>query len=79
MILQIITGGDVMNENIILYSTGCPQCKVLKDKLDDKGILYAENNSIDAMAALGITKVPILSIDGELYEFKEAVDWVNMK
>ena len=26
--------------NITLYSTGCPQCKVLKAKLDQAGIKY---------------------------------------
>lgn len=33
---------------ITLYSTGCPKCKVLKKKLEEKGIKYTENNSVDA-------------------------------
>lgn len=68
-----------MQDNIILYSTGCPRCEVLKSKLTDKAISYTENNSVDEMTALGITQVPILSVNGTLYEFKEAVEWVNNK
>lgn len=66
-----------MPKDIILYSTGCPRCEVLKSKLTDKSILYSENNSVEEMTALGITQVPILSVDGQMYEFKEAVEWVN--
>ena len=68
-----------MQDNIILYSTGCPRCEVLKSKLNDKAISYTENNSVDEMTALGITQVPVLSVNGNLYEFKEAVEWVNNK
>lgn len=62
---------------VILYSTGCPRCNVLKNKLNDKGIQYSENNSIEEMTSLGITQVPILGIGNEMLEFKEAVEWVN--
>lgn len=64
-------------QEVILYSTGCPKCDVLKKKLDDKGVSYIENTSTETMLGLGITQVPVLSIDGELKGFKEAVEWVN--
>lgn len=64
-------------QNIILYSTGCPRCDVLKDKLDTKAISYSVNNSVDEMTELGISEVPVLSISGQLLKFKEAVEWVN--
>lgn len=64
-------------QSIILYSTGCPRCDVLKDKLDTKAISYSVNNSVDEMTELGISEVPVLSINGQLLKFKEAVDWVN--
>lgn len=69
-------GGHGMPD-VILYSTGCPRCDVLKDKLETKGVVYTENNSVEEMTALGIDEVPILSIDGKLHNFKEAVEWVN--
>lgn len=63
--------------DIILYSTGCPRCTVLKAKLDSKKISYEEIYSIDTMIGLGISQVPVLSVNGQLKDFKEAVDWVN--
>lgn len=63
--------------SIILYSTGCPKCKVLKSKLEDKGIEFVENDSVEEMTELGITQVPVLSVCGALLDFKKAVTWVN--
>ena len=58
-------------ENIVLYSTGCPRCVVLKKKLDSKGIVYTENNSVDDMVALGISAVPVLSVNTQLMDFSD--------
>lgn len=62
---------------VILYSTGCPKCNVLKKKLNDKNINFTENNDIDIMASLGIEQVPVLSIDGKLMNFTQANTWIN--
>ena len=66
-----------MAEKVILYSTGCPKCSVLKKKLGEKGVKDTENNSVDEMLALGITSVPTLSVDGELKGFSESVVWLG--
>ena len=66
-----------MNDKVILYSTHCPKCEVLKKKLAEKEISYTENNSVEEMLALGITEVPMLGIDGELKNFSAAVAWLN--
>ncbi len=66
-----------MNDIYILYSTGCPKCEVLKNKLAEKGVQYTENNSVDEMLKLGIEAVPVLKVNDRLLDFKEAVDWVN--
>ena len=63
--------------NIVLYSTGCPKCKILKQKLDSKAISYAENNAVSDMMALGIQQVPVLEVDGELLSFTLANEWIN--
>ena len=63
--------------NVILYSTGCPKCDVLKQKLNGKSIQYTENNSVDEMIALGIAQVPVLSVDGKQLNFSQAVMWIN--
>lgn len=62
---------------IILYSTGCPKCDVLKKKLKAKNIEYVENNNVEDMESLGIDQVPVLSVDGNLMSFAEANNWIN--
>lgn len=62
---------------IVLYSTGCPKCSILKKKLEAKGIEYIENNQVDEMVELGISHVPVLSVDGELMSFADANRWIN--
>lgn len=66
-----------MRNKVILYSTGCPRCNVLKSKLSEKKIEYSEITSVEDMKTLGITDVPILSINGQIHDFKSAVEWVN--
>jgi len=61
----------------VLYTTGCPKCKVLKQKLDAKGVAYETNTSVADMAALGMKSAPALQVDGELMLFADAVQWVN--
>ena len=62
---------------IILYSTGCPQCNVLKKMLDSKGVSYIVNTNVEDMMRLGLTSVPYLSVDGELFDCAESMAWVN--
>ena len=59
--------------DITLYSTGCPKCKVLKNKLDSKKITYTVDDNIDRMIEIGITTVPDLMVDGKLMNFKESI------
>jgi len=66
-----------MNEKIVFYSTGCPKCRILKKKLDEKGIEYEVCSDEERMIALGLTEVPVLEIKGELYSFPNAVCWIN--
>lgn len=62
---------------VILYSTGCPKCQVLKSKLDSKNISYELFDNKDKMIDKGFTNVPILEVDGEIMDFKKAVEWIN--
>ena len=52
---------------IILYSTGCPQCLMVEDKLNKKGIEYKEINDKAIMNSMGINKVPVLVVNGSMY------------
>lgn len=64
---------------IVIYSTPiCPRCKVLKAKLEKKGINYIEEQNIEKMRELGIDSVPFLQVDGSsLMDFSEANKWIN--
>lgn len=62
---------------VILYEHGCPKCKILRMKLDQKGIVYDTVNDIEAMKAKGFQEAPKLEVDGIVYGFKEAIDWLR--
>ena len=62
---------------VILYSTGCPRCNVLTQKLNSKNIEYTVVNDVEVMENKGIETVPVLEVDGQMMQFKEATDWVN--
>ena len=62
---------------IVLHTTHCPKCKILKKKLNSKEIKYEENSNTDLMVKMGIDILPVLEIDGKLLDFIEAVKWVN--
>lgn len=61
----------------ILYSTGCPKCKVLKKKLDETGIEYTICEDKEVMAAHGFSEVPVFSIGGVNMLFKDSIDYIN--
>lgn len=63
--------------DIVLYSTGCPRCSVLKKKLNEKKIAYEECSDVDTMESMGIETVPVLSVNGELKDFVSANNWIN--
>lgn len=63
--------------NVVLYSTHCPKCKVLSAKLQQKNINYTEVNDVDLMQSKGLTVVPVLEVDGVVYDFKKAVEWIG--
>ena len=62
---------------VILWSTHCPRCKVLELKLKQKGIEFEENTNVDEMTAKGFKEAPKLEVDGEIMDFKQAVDWIK--
>lgn len=62
---------------ITLYSTDCPKCKVLKKKLDTKGIEYTEVTDIEAIRKKGYAVVPILVVEDREMDFKSANEWLN--
>lgn len=63
--------------DIIFYTTGCPKCSVLKNKLDAANISYKINTDVDLMIEKNIKNAPALEIDGTIYSYKEAIHFIN--
>ena len=61
----------------ILYTTGCPKCKVLEAKLASKNIPYIEVTDEGKIMATGMLSLPLLRVNGTLLNFTEAVAYVN--
>lgn len=60
-----------------LYTTHCPKCQVLSTKLSGGGFDFEVIDDTETMINIGIMSVPMLDVDGELLDFKKAVDWIN--
>ena len=63
--------------NVILFSNGCPRCKVLKQKLDDKQIKYTINEDFDELIENGLQTAPVLKVDDNYYQFGEAIKFIG--
>ena len=63
--------------NVILYSTGCPKCNILKKKLADAQIDYSVIEDVDVMVSKGLKDVPWLEVDGNLMNFVDSSKWIN--
>ena len=62
---------------VVLYSTDCPKCKVLETKLEQKNIIYNKVSDVQEMQAKGFNFAPMLAVDGVIYDFKKAVEWIG--
>ena len=64
--------------NVILYTTHCPKCSVLEKKLSSKNIEYEEVTNVDVMTQKGFNTVPMLEVDGDIMDFKEAFRYLDL-
>ena len=66
-------------KKFVLYSTGCPRCAALKLKLEKMGIdfEYKEDKTGAHILEIGGKSSPILTIDGKLYDFTQAIAELN--
>ena len=66
-----------MNDQVIFYTTHCPQCRVLERKLRETGIEYTECDNVDKMLALALQSAPALGVNGELLNLKQALAYLR--
>lgn len=63
--------------NTVYSKVGCPRCRVLKMKMEQKGIEYEECQDMEKMIGMGFKSLPMLEIDGKTLTFEEAVKYIN--
>lgn len=62
---------------VTLYTIGCSNCQILKEKLDSKNILYNTITDIELMQKKGFDSMPVLEVDNNPMEYYDAVQWIN--
>ena len=66
-----------MEQTVILYEHGCPNCLRLKNRLDEKGIQYEDVTDVELMKSKGFKSAPKLEVDGVIMDFIDAIKWVK--
>lgn len=62
---------------IVLYTIGCPSCRVLEEKLNKKKIKFSICTDTEKMIELGMTTMPVLEVDGVRMNYNQAFAWVS--
>ncbi|MEG0898311.1 MAG: thioredoxin family protein [Oscillospiraceae bacterium] len=60
-----------------LYTTHCPKCHVLSQKLNEASVEFEEISDINQLMEMGLMQAPMLEVDGKLMSFVEAVQWIR--
>ena len=58
---------------ITLYSTGCPNCNILRRRLTNDKIEFIVSNDIDKLVEMGFQNAPILQIDDNFIDYVGAM------
>lgn len=61
---------------ITLYSTGCPKCRVIEKKLNQKNIKHNIVMGADEIQKLGFNSAPVLKVDDKVLGFGDANRWI---
>ncbi len=64
-------------KEVVLYSNGCPKCRVLEAKLSAKNIEFKKSDDFKKLLEQGKQSLPFLEVGGELMDFPKANSWVN--
>lgn len=63
--------------SVTLFTTHCPKCKVIEKKLAQKNIEYEMVEDINVMKEKGFKSLPMLEVNGQVFNFVEANKWVT--
>lgn len=62
---------------VTLYSTHCPKCNVLTQKLKMANVPFNEVDDIDIMLKKGFMSAPMLEVDNKTLDFTNAMKWIK--
>ena len=62
---------------ITLYTNRCPCCEVLEAALKLASLDFEIVADTDQMLAMGMTHLPMLSVDGEMMNYPAALAWLK--
>lgn len=63
---------------LILYSNGCPRCRILKDTLVDVGIEFETSVEFEKVIDKGFTSAPVLELeDKTMLTFDQAIKYIQ--
>lgn len=65
--------------NVVLYTTHCPACNVLRKKLDQANIKYEVVDNVEVLTGLGYKVFPVLNVDGKDLNLGKANEWIKEK
>jgi glutaredoxin len=63
--------------SITLYTTHCPKCEILQEKLDTKNIQYKICTDTKLMVGKGFRSAPMLEVDDKVMTYLEAINWIK--
>lgn len=61
----------------ILYTTNCPMCKMLKQRLEEAKIPFFEESDLKKIKELGILSVPMFKVGESLMDIHGAMEWIQ--
>lgn len=59
------------------YTTHCPKCEILEEKLKEKKIKYEIITDEKIMIEKGFKTMPNLEVDGKIMNYLESVKFLN--
>lgn len=63
---------------ITLYTTEhCPVCNLVKHTLTQKDVEFNIVNDIEVMSMMGFKSAPMLEVDGNIMNAKDAINWIK--
>lgn len=64
-------------DKIVLYSTNCPMCNMLKSELDKRNIDYTVCTDVNEMLERGFKAAPVLQVGDNVMNAQKALQWVK--